>query len=103
MRRRRPRRLTVEGNASRDGTETDKSTPHLVDSNLAVTSASSIGLGTLQRAPEAKGNEEHDKGGAKLAETLHGKDGSHHGTSAFGSGEPRSNSISVCLPCLQRR
>lgn len=40
--------LTVEGNAGGDGTEADQGTPHLVNSQLADTSASGIGGGSRQ-------------------------------------------------------
>lgn len=82
--------LTVEGNASGDSSEANKCSPHLVNSNLAISSAALCIGSLLKRRLEAESEEHHDKSCDKLADTLHGKDGSHHGTSPLGSSEPEN-------------
>lgn len=77
----------VEGDATGHGTEADEDTPHLVDGHAAVAGAGCEGGGWFEGFLEAEGDEEHDEGGAELAETLHGEDGAHHGTAPFGGGE----------------
>jgi hypothetical protein len=74
----------VQGDAAWDGTKTDYDTPHLVDSELADARAVSDGLRGRERVLEAGGDDECDDGGGELADTLHGKDGSHHGSTPFG-------------------
>jgi hypothetical protein len=44
--------------------------------------------GTLEGRLEAECEEHHDESGDKLTDTLHGKDGSHHGTTPLGGSEP---------------
>jgi hypothetical protein len=80
-------KAVVQGEAGWDNTDSDKGTPHLVDSNLAVASAGVVarraGEGVLEASNEAK----HDEGSSKLPKTLHGKDGTHHGTTPLGGSE----------------
>lgn len=81
----------VEGNDSWNGTKTDQSSPHLIYCHDAVTSTGLYRRGSLQGPLEAEGNEEHDEGGAELANALHGEDGSHHGASPLGGRELGGN------------
>lgn len=77
----------VQSDATGNGTETNEDSPHLVDGLGAVAGAVG-GLGGVdERALEAQSDEEHDKGGTELAETLHGKDSTHHGSTPLGRRE----------------
>lgn len=77
----------VKGNASGDSAETDDDAPHLVHSKTTDTIAVLDGLGGLERLFEARDDDEGDDTGGELTETLHGEDGSHHGTSPLGGGK----------------
>ena len=83
-----PRRLgdgqtEVESNASRNSAETDDDTPHLVNGQTANTATGSGSFGGHQGFLETRSNDESDDGRRKLTDSLHGKDGSHHGASPF--------------------
>lgn len=67
-----------------DDTNTDQSAPHLVNSNLTLSSASSVRSNVVELRLEANGQANHDDSTTKLAETLHGEHGAHHGTSPLG-------------------
>jgi hypothetical protein len=77
----------VEGEAGGDDTDTDKGAPHLVYSNLAVAGAGVVTSRTRERVLESGDEAKHNKGTAKLTETLHGKDSAHHGTAPLGGSE----------------
>lgn len=42
----------------------------------------------LELVLEAESEEDHDEGGDHLANALHGKDGTHHGTTPLLAGKP---------------
>ncbi len=67
---------------------TNKSSPDLVNGEGTDTSALGVADGCGQRALEADGSDQHDQSTAKLAETLHGENGSHHCSSPLGGSEP---------------
>ena len=93
----------VEGNASWNSTHSNDDTPHLVDSKVADTIASSLSgdrgsnaassswnsAGALKRLLEANSDNESDDTSGELTETLVGEDSSHHGTSPLGGSELR--------------
>lgn len=81
----------VKSNATWDGTETDKDTPHLVDSKTADTTAVTVSSGGSERTLEALGDDKHDKSTSHLTNTLHGEDGTHHGSTPLGGSELRSD------------
>jgi hypothetical protein len=83
------RETVVEGDAGRDSAEADEDTPHLVNRELADTGASSVAGGSKEGLLETSSNDKHDEGTAKLAKTLHGKHGTHHGSSPLGCGKLR--------------
>ena len=77
----------VESNAARHGTETDDHAPHLVDSNATDAAALVDSIGGEEGLLEAGcDNKRHDTS-SKLADTLHGEDGAHHGTAPLGGCE----------------
>lgn len=94
--------LTVKGNASRNSTEADKSTPHLVNGDLAVAGAVGYAGSTLELGLEAEGNEQHDESTSELTNTLHGKDSRHHGTTPLGSREPKCHLVSATVDSAVR-
>lgn len=74
----------VQRDTAGHGTETNQRAPHLVDGHGAIAGAVG-GLGRGREGVlEAEGDEEHDEGGAQLAEALHGEDGAHHGPTPLG-------------------
>lgn len=74
----------VQRDAAGDGAKANERAPHLVDGHGAVAGAVG-GLGRGREGVlEAEGDEEHDEGGAQLAEPLHGEDGAHHGATPLG-------------------
>lgn len=84
----------VEGNATWHGTHTDDDTPDLVHSNQAhAVTSSLLGLGVRsvdgsdERLLEANNGDESNDTSTELAKTLHGEDGTHHGSSPLGSSE----------------
>jgi hypothetical protein len=77
----------VQSDTGGDNTDTDQSTPHPVDGNLAFAVAGSIVAGLVDLVLEAGDEAKHDKSSAKLTESLHGEHGTHHGTSPLGGGE----------------
>ena len=81
----------VEGYARGNDANTDQGTPHLVDSNLAVASALSVGCGLVELALEASDEADHDDSSTKLAETLHGEHGAHHSATPLGGSELRGD------------
>lgn len=83
----------VEGNAAGDGAETNDDTPHLVDGQTADASAGGRGGGALKRLLEASSDDQSDDSSTKLAETLHGEDGTHHSSSPLGGSESRIGSV----------
>lgn len=80
--------LTVQGNAGGNGAEADQSTPHLVNGNLAGSSALADIGGALELRLEAESEEQHDESSDELANALHGEDGTHHGATPLGGSEP---------------
>ena len=84
-------KAVVEGNASGDGTETNDDTPHLVNGKLADTVTSGGVLAAEEGLLEADGDDESDDTSSELTNTLHGEDGTHHGTAPLGGSELRSN------------
>lgn len=80
-------KTVVESNAARDGTETDDDTPHLVSGEKAITLASALALGRLEGALETSSDNQSDDTSEELADTLHGEDGTHHGSSPLGGRE----------------
>ena len=81
----------VEGDAAGDGTHANDGTPHLINGDGAVSGAGTQGRGSLEGLLETESDEKHDKGGSELTKTLHGKDGTHHGTSPLGCSKLGSN------------
>ena len=81
-------RLTVKSNASRDSTAADQGTPHLINSDGAFTRALGDLGSTLKMLLHAKSGEEHDQSSDQLTNTLHGEDGTHHGSTPLSSSEP---------------
>ena len=81
----------VESNASWNGTEADDDTPHLVNSKSTDTVAGRHSLGRQQGLLETSGDDKSDDGCSELANTLHGEDRAHHGTTPFGSSESVSS------------
>jgi hypothetical protein len=77
----------VESHASWNGTEPNDDTPHLVHSKTTDSVAFSDSLGGQQGLLETSGDDKSDDSRTKLTDTLHGKDGAHHGTTPFGSSE----------------
>lgn len=77
----------VEGDAARNGTETNDHTPHLVDSDTADTTALARCTRCKKRLFEAGSHNESDQTSSKLADTLHGEDGSHHSASPLRGSE----------------
>lgn len=80
----------VQSKASGDGAEADNNAPHFVDRELADPSAVAHVLGRLERLAEGCSHDQSNYGSGKLANALHGKDCTHHGTAPFGSSEPNS-------------
>lgn len=80
----RDRQAVVESNAARYSTEADDHTPHLVDCLAADTVAVGVRLRGKQRLLEASSDNERDDTGSELTNTLHGEDGTHHGTTPLG-------------------
>jgi hypothetical protein len=91
----------VESNAARHSTEADDDTPHLVHSKLAHTVAKVDRLGGLEGVFETRDDDQSNDGGGELANTLHGEDGTHHGTSPLGGGES-GIAVSMMYRCLSR-
>ena len=77
----------VEGDAARDGTETDNHTPHLVNGKTTDTTALGDSGGGLKGLLETRGDNQGDDTSGELTETLHGEDRAHHGASPLGCGE----------------
>lgn len=80
-------KTVVESNASGNGTETNDDTPHLVNGKLADTVASSRVLGSQKRLLETGSDDESNDTSSELTNTLHGEDGTHHGTAPLGGSE----------------
>lgn len=81
----------VESNASGNSTETNDDTPHLVNGELADTIASSRVLGSQKGLLEAGSDDKSNDTSGELTNTLHGEDGTHHGTAPLGGSELRGN------------
>jgi hypothetical protein len=74
----------VQSDAGWHNTDTNQSTPHSVDGDLAFASAGSIAGSLVDLVLEAGDKAQHDESTTKLTESLHGEDGTHHGTSPLG-------------------
>lgn len=81
----------VESNAAWNSTEADDHTPHLVDSDATDATALVDTRCGKKRLLEADSDDERHDAGGELANTLHGENGAHHGTTPLGSSEFRCN------------
>ena len=77
----------VERDTSWDDANSDESAPHLVDSYSALTVTVRVASNSLKGVLKTSDKAKHDKSTTELTETLHSKDGTHHGTTPLGSGE----------------
>jgi len=84
-------KTVVESDATWNGTHSDDDTPHLVDGKTADTTTVGNRRTALERLPETSSDDESNDTGTELTKTLHGEDGTHHGTSPAGSSELGGN------------
>lgn len=84
-------KTVVKSNATWNGTHSDDDTPHLVNGKTADTTALADVWSGHKRLAETSSDNEGDDTGTELTKTLHGEDGTHHGTSPAGSSELRGN------------
>lgn len=89
----------VQGDAARNSAEADDNTPHLVDGETADTTAVGDGRSSQERLLETLSDDQADDTSGELADTLHGEDGAHHGTTPFGSSEFGSDNRRTVLWC----
>lgn len=87
----------IKSEAARHSTEPNQGPPHFVDGDGADASAGGIGGGRGQRLLEAESDEQHDESSDKLADTLHGENGTHHGTTPFGGCKSTKKSAPMIL------
>lgn len=81
----------VEGDAAGNGTESDDYTPHLVDGQLADTSAVGGFASSDEGLLETGSHNQSNDCGCELTNTLHGEHSVHHGSSPLGGGKLGSN------------
>ena len=84
-------KTVVEGDATWNGTESDDDTPHLVNGKTANTAAVADVLSAHERLLETGSDDEGNDTSTELTKTLHGEDGTHHGTSPAGGSELGGN------------
>ena len=77
------RETVVERDATRDGTEADDYTPHLIDREPADTAALGRSGSSQEGLFEARGDDKGNHGGGELANTLHSENRTHHGAPPF--------------------
>ena len=81
------RESVIESDAAWNSAKANDDTPHLVNGKLTDAIAIANSLGGFQGVVEARHDNESNNGGGELADTLHGKDGTHHRTSPLGCSE----------------